>query len=291
MVVAKCNTELFTPVVVPYTLSEPDQTYKLSNRLNEVSGINIAKNGEAILIDDEKGSIFYYNLAQQKILRDVPFSKSDNWEDLYATNDTVYVLKNNGDLVEVSKTNGDSTQVTIRTVNTGLKVSNDTEGLCYDKKKKVFLIACKGKPGLENFTEQYKGRKAIYEYDLKTRQLNTTPVILINVHKVESMILGTQSNLIRRIMNLFNVPTKSVFQPAGIAIHPISGDIYIISAVGRVLLLLDSKGTIKTARKLPPKLFTQPEGIAFDESGNMFISNEERTGTGKILKFSLKESP
>jgi hypothetical protein len=286
MVTAKCNTSWFTPIIVPYKLSEPDQKFRLSNKLNEVSGINVTRDGKAVLIDDEIGSLFYYSLSTQKTIDTVAFSKTDNWEDLYVTNDTVYVLRNSGELAEVTRIKGDTAQVKIRIVNTGLHVSNDAEGLCYDKESKLFLIACKGNPGLKNSTEKYKGRKAIYGYNFKTGHLNSTPVFLINVHKVESMILGTQTNLIRRIMNLFNVPTKSVFQPAGIAIHPISGDIYVISAVGKVLILLDRKGTIKAARKLPPKLFTQPEGIAFDTAGNMFISNEERSGVGNILKFS-----
>src|SRR4030095_617058 len=101
-------------------------------------------------------------------------------------------------------------QIRIRLFETGLHKSNDTEGLCYDPKRKMILIACKGKPGLENFTEQYKGRKAIYKFNPKTKLLNPTPAILINVHKVESMLLGMQKDAIRRIMNLYSLPPKSV---------------------------------------------------------------------------------
>jgi len=287
--ISTCQNTLFTPFNVPYKLSNPDETYKLSNNLNEVSGINITTGGEAVLVDDEKGSIFYYSLANKNVVRSVHFSKEDNWEDIYVTNDTVYVLKNDGILVEIQGIDSTGGKAKIRSLKTGLNAFNNTEGLCYDHKRKVFLIACKGRPGLENFSNQHRGYKAIYEFNLQTRKLNTTPAMLINIRKVESMLLGSQMNIMRRFLSLFSVPTKAVFQPSGIAIHPITGDIYIISATGHVLVLLNKEGTIKAVRKLPPKLFQQPEGIAFDESGNLFISNEERSGKGNILKFSLQQ--
>ncbi len=287
--ISTCHSTLLTPFNVPYKLSKPDEIYKLKKSLNEVSGLNITPSGDVVLIDDERGSVFYYNLVREKVVRTIPFSKGGDCEDLYITHDTIYVLKSNGDLVELIGVDSSNSQVRIRSIDTGLHSSNDTEGLCYDPKRKMFLIACKGKPGLENFSEQYKGRKAIYQFNPKTRMLNTTPAILIDVHKVESMILGMQKNVIRRIMNLYSLTTKSVFQPSGIAVHPFTGDIYVISAVGNVLLVMDEDGKIKDVIKLSSKLFMQPEGITFDQAGNLFISNEGKSGKGNILKFSQKQ--
>ena len=38
---------------------------------------------------------------------------------------------------------------------------------------------------------------------------------------------------------------------------------------------------------LDPNVFKQPEGIAFDSTGNLFITNEGRRGKGNILEFKL----
>jgi DNA-binding beta-propeller fold protein YncE len=70
-----------------------------------------------------------------------------------------------------------------------------------------------------------------------------------------------------------------------LAIHPFTRDIYVIASVGKLLVVLNPEGKIKHVIKLPVSVFKQPEGIAFDSAGNLFITNEGRNGKGNILKF------
>ena len=77
-----------------------------------------------------------------------------------------------------------------------------------------------------------------------------------------------------------------ILKPSGIAIHPVSGDLYLLSTVPQLLLILSATGRIISVNRLNPELFEQPEGIAFDEYQNLYISNERVRHSANILKFS-----
>jgi len=62
--------------------------------------------------------------------------------------------------------------------------------------------------------------------------------------------------------------------PSGIAVDPINNDIYVISSVGKVMLVFDHTAKLKDIIKLQKSIFVQPEGISFDSKGNLYISNE-----------------
>ncbi len=287
VILSNCSNQLFAPIIVPYKLTEPTETFTLKKSLNEVSGLNLVSDSNAVLIDDEVGTLFFYNLLSEEIIKKIKFSKGGDWEDLVVKGDTAYVLKSNGTLLEIAPLSNPGA-LTIKELKTSLTTANDTEGLCYDKKRNLLLIACKGQPWIKKTSERYTGMRAIYSFDIVTRKLNTTPDILIDINKVESMVIGMQKNVIRRLMNLYNISTKQSFQPAGLAIHPLNGDMYVVSAVGNVLLIINPDRKLKKAVKLSNKAFKQPEGITFDREGNLYISNEGKSGKGNILKFSYK---
>ena len=84
------------------------------------------------------------------------------------------------------------------------------------------------------------------------------------------------------------IQTKKIrFRPSAAAINPLTKELFIISAIANTLVIADNKGNIKSAFKLNPKFFKQPEGIAFSPSGTLYISNESaETGSANILVFT-----
>jgi uncharacterized protein YjiK len=64
---------------------------------------------------------------------------------------------------------------------------------------------------------------------------------------------------------------------------------YIVSSVNKVLIVLDDRWQVKGMYPLDPVLFKQPEGLAFDAKGNMYISNEGQQGNANVLLFSYKQ--
>lgn len=75
------------------------------------------------------------------------------------------------------------------------------------------------------------------------------------------------------------------FSPSAIAVHPKSKHIYIVSAVSKLLLVIDESNNIQHFAFLKSKLFTQPEGICFAQNGDMLISNEGAKGKANICIF------
>ena len=79
---------------------------------------------------------------------------------------------------------------------------------------------------------------------------------------------------------------KNGFRPSALAKNPLTKEWYIISAVNKLLVVTDENFKMKDSYALGGNLFNQPEGIAFDKEGNLYISNEGDDITqGNILKF------
>jgi len=60
-------------------------------------------------------------------------------------------------------------------------------------------------------------------------------------------------------------------------------DIYVISSVGKVMLVFDHTAKLKDIINFRRSIFVQPEGISFDSKGNLYISNEGKEGNGTIV--------
>jgi len=157
---------------------------------------------------------------------------------------------------------------------TALDEGNDTEGLCYEAKKERLLVLCKEDPG-----KKLKGQRAIYAWDLKKKKLSKKPVHTIDENAIETLL------------DKQGIKTKNFhFKPSGLAVHPFTGDIYVISSVGKVLVVLNRKNGIKSVTRLNENVFEQPEGICFMKNGDLLISNEGKKKKGNILLFQFKGS-
>ena len=85
----------------------------------------------------------------------------------------------------------------------------------------------------------------------------------------------------------FTGKVKRGFRPSGMAKNPVTSEWFIISAVNKLLVVTDENWKIKETCFLNGNIFNQPEGIAFDKKGNMYISNEgDDLSQGNILRFN-----
>jgi uncharacterized protein YjiK len=248
----------------PYQLAEPDKTWRLPNSLFEISGLSFIDNQRLACVQDEKGVVFIFNLQAGKVELEIDFGDDGDYEGIEIIENDAWVLKSNGTLYKVADYL-EKAGPGVKRYTTTLSGKNDAEGLAYDPVNKNLLIACKGHPFLDE--KDGSGFKAIYSFNLETTQIEIQPFLLINLDTIK-YYKGDET-----------------FKPSGIAIHPITGDVYILGSAGNLLLVLSRKGEILAMIKLRSKIFPQPEGICFSPDGTLYISNEGGGQAGTIFKF------
>ncbi|MCR9286444.1 MAG: SdiA-regulated domain-containing protein [Bacteroidetes bacterium] len=266
---------------LPYDLKKPNKTLKLAGKLAEISGLSMTSNGQFLLgHNDEQGKVFFINKETGKIEDELKFHKSGDYEGIEMIGDDIYVTKNNGTIYEIK--NAHEKDPKTKEYKTNLSAANDIEGLGFDAKNNRLLLACKAKAG---DGKAFKKKRAIYGFDLASKKLIKEPVFLINRDAIKNFV-QKNSDRYEKFLEAF-VPEQaaSAFSPSGIAIHPNTELVYILSSVGKLLVILTPNGSIHHIEKLNKEIHKQPEGICFEKDGTLWISTEGKGGTAKIFEF------
>lgn len=261
-----------------YNFAQPE-IFKVTNSLREISGLSFYNN-YIFTHNDEQGIIFKIDPKTGSIVNKIHFGKDADYEGIEITDNKAIVVKSNGDLCFYDF---ETEQLSIK--KNKLKTANDVEGLCL-KNTSELLIACKG----ETLKDDSKNReKAIYSYNLQDHKLNKSPFLNITDKEIEKHLEEKFNNTEfskKELKKLINRAT--VFSPSGIAIHPKTNEIYIISAKESLLLIFSAYKKLKEIIFLNKKQLPQPEGICFDNNTNLYISTEVEKGAGKIYKYAPK---
>jgi uncharacterized protein YjiK len=246
--------------VFNYDYTTPAQRYEMPKALKEISGLSFYKDGQLLCVQDEAGDAFVYDLNQQKVTETHHFDQSGDYEGIEKVEEEVYVLRSDGKLLSFKFGNNET-----REIETGLPGKNDVEGLTYDPVNKRLWLAVKeaSKKAVKN------DDKVIFSFDLKRRSV------------------FTELELKEKAFEAIGVKGKDWkdFKPSGIAIHPKTGEVYLLSAAGHRLVILSRSGVPLKTIALSPSVFLQPEGISFTPDGTLYIASEGEKGNGYILKF------
>ena len=267
-----------------YDLKHPDEKIKLPDELTEISGIDRYKKSRIVCVNDEKGKVYLYDVKKDELKQGVDFGKKGDYEGIANHNDTICVLSSNGTIHQITGFETDKQKAT--DFKTFLKKENDTEGLCFDSLNHRLLIACKQDPG-----NGLRGVRAVYCFDLKTMQLGSKPVYVVKLDDLKNFLLKSdKEKLMGEEIKSFFDPKKGdvTFQPSEIAIHPITDEIYMISTVGKLMVVMNRAGIILHIQSLSEEIFKQPEGLCFFPNGDMYISDEGRAGRANILLFKYQ---
>lgn len=278
LILALCSA--FNFFVNTYNYKVPSKRFVLHDTLREVSGITYIDSSTIACIQDENGIVFMYDLKQNKIIRQFTFNIDGDYEGICRVNQNLYILRSDGMLYEVS--NYQNKKPTVKSWYTSVPAQNN-EGLCYDKKHNRLLIGCKGKI---NKGAEYKDIRQVYEFNLATKQLNSKAVYTFSVSEIKAFAKNHQLHFhSKTTKNGKDTGPVIRFNTSEIAIHPISGDVYILSATDHALFIFNEAGTLQHIEQLDPVLFNKPEGITFFPNGDMIISNEAQAKKPTLLKF------
>jgi uncharacterized protein YjiK len=271
----------------PFQLDAPDITLEMPAELREISGLGFTADFQQMAaLNDEQGIIYFFDKKTGEIKSSVPFRESGDYEGVEIVGNDAWAMKSNGTLYQIHDFAKPSPSV--EKYKSFLNSDNDVEGLAYDPKNNRLLIGCKGK-GFDR--EGTPLNKAIYAFDLATKTVADTPAFLLTLPDLDDFIVNSgQFDPAEKLERIITAERTEIrFSPSGIAIHPKTGDVYVTSARGNSLLVLNEKGKILHIEHLKKSLHTQPEGICFDADGTLYIANEGGDGKpGMVLGFYPK---
>lgn len=234
--------------------------------LEEISGISWIEEGYIACVEDEEAVIFIYNTKTSSIEKQIVFGEDGDYEGIAIVNEDAYVLRSDGLLFEVLNYNKDS--INVKEYSIGLPPEYDFEGLAYEKRNNRLLLAIKDKAG--------ENSKPIYAFNLKTKEFEAKPAFEIDFNDPVFKVLSQEIN-------------HQIIFPSEIGVNPINGEVYILDGTNPKLLILNPNGKIKELHVLKEEQFGEPEGLTFDNAGNLFISNEGAGGLGNILQIDLEK--
>ncbi|AWH74595.1 hypothetical protein DCS32_10630 [Dokdonia sp. Dokd-P16] len=238
------------------------KTWKMPKILNEVSGISWISENTIACVEDEDGIIFIYDLKKEKVIQEITFAGSGDYEGVTVNGNDAYVMRSDGLIYEILRFRESEPKTT--TFQTAFTASNNIETLTLDAKRNSLVITPKDRDRKDGF-------KGLYYIPLDSKTMDAKPAIRINMD--DKAFKDYQK---KKVYHTFN--------PSDVAIHPATGDYYVLEGKNPKIAILDSDGTIKKVYKLDKDNFAQPEGITFSPDGRLFISNEARKDEATIVE-------
>ena len=272
----------FLGEALDYSINQPSSEANLIRDLREISGLTYNPRLDQLMcINDEKAFIYFLDTDEFKMVKRIDFGKSRDYEGIAYKDGEVYIVESNGDFFVVNE----ETEKRTDKFNTKLSRKNDIEGLTYQASKSQFLVAAKGEGKIDGKSGKVK---SIFILDPAEQKIEENPFVSIDLEE-EAKKLEEALGKNEKVLSNYQLSRIGKFSPSGIAIHPVTKDIFILSSRGKLLVVLDQASKIKGIHFLDEQLHKQPEGICFSPTATLFVSNEGRAGKAKIYKYDMIE--
>ncbi len=241
------------------------ERFSMPEKLLEISGIGFYDgNADTVYaIQDEDGKLFRLAWGNKKYYSS-KFAQKGDYEDLAILNQAVFVLKSDGTIFRFPF--AETANETIENVQEfkGLIPAGEYEGMYGEYLTGKLYVICKN-------------------CKVDDAENNVTGYV---IDVFDSMYLSGNFKLNLKNTTGFKSQVKENFRPSAMAKNPVTGYWYFMSGVNRLLVVTDTNWVVQETAKLSESKFNQPEGIAFDQQGNLYISNEGSDfSDGNILKF------
>jgi uncharacterized protein YjiK len=267
---------------IEYDLEKPTLSLKLPKELREISGISYFSDNLAIAIQDENAVLYFLSLSNGEIVDSLNFGEDGDYEGITSDENNIYILRSDGYIFTMPKIATDSPKV--NKINTILDNRFDTEGICYNSKTKNLLIACK-----ENADEL--STRNIFNYSIEGQIIEKNPAYRISLNNIKKYLENAPETVeFDELRGYFDDSSEDFFYPSDIAVHPISGDIYICSAKSiSLLVVISQEGNLKYIQLIPEEILPQTEGISFTPTGDLILCSEGKAKDERLFIFSRNE--
>ena len=248
-----------------YDLGAPVK-YVLGEPLREISGITFLRGNPDTLyaIEDETGRLYFFHLGGGP--HTWHFGGHGDYEDVTVLDDKEFVvLRSDGSLFVFPV--GAASRKSVRAY-PHILPAGEYEGLFGDKDGRLIAM-CKN-CGIDDQSKEVSAY--VLGYDAS-----------------HSLAIRDHFKIVVPAEKLTSIHKHIKFHPSCLARHPLTGEWYVVSSVNKALIVFDEHWQVRSMYALDSTLFKQPEGLAFDREGNMYISNEGGEGRANVLLFRYKK--
>jgi uncharacterized protein YjiK len=234
-----------------------------------VSGLALSDDGRLWAHNDESGVLGAFDPATGKALggyRLGPSIPRDDFEGIAVAGSRLYLVSSNGFLYSTALPARAVAEgvLPFETIDTGVGKLCEVEGLSYDASPRLLLLACK-KPR----TEALEHQVAIFRWSIEKRSLAVPDRILIPVTELAK-----------------GRPGKG-FHPSAIERDPQTGQWLLLASADNAFALVDPTGRVLATGALRPG-HPQPEGLAIDGSGSIYVADEGTKRLGTVTVYACR---
>lgn len=265
---------------IPFDLDRPARVYSLPMELLEVSALTDVDDQTVACLHDEAAMLYLFDLKQGVIAQRFVFGLPGDMEGLTRVGAEYFALRSDG-LVYRLVLKSDAVQV-LDTFRLAMNNRN-IEGLGYDERFDRVLVSPKDIP---KGSPEVRDVRVIHAFDARTGKLLPEPVLTLSINTlvVQARAKGLAVP-VRAKENGREAPALKL-RFSSVAVDPRSDLIYLLSAVDRVVLVVDREGNLVHLKQLDVKTHPKPEGITFLPAGDLLISNEGKGTAPAIFRFA-----
>ena len=262
-----------------YAFDKPDADFELEKELREISGLATFQDGTLAAIEDETGDLFILDPASGEVVSQKKFGKKGDYEAVEVAGDRLFILRSDGRLFEFSDWSGEEIEPEEHKL--GVPKNCDAEGLAFHSGR--LLLSCK-----EDGGKDVGKAKAIFGVDVNSKDVTGEPVFTLDPRRYSA---SKSDNAVNEAVRsaLADRIDLSGFKPSDLAVHPMTGELFIISSVRAAIIALGRNGEVTKFWSLPDGLMEQPEGIAFLSNGDMWLASEAGSRkSARLLRFNYR---
>ncbi|SEN08700.1 hypothetical protein SAMN05216436_11196 [bacterium A37T11] len=257
------------PSPADYDLNKPEK-FIMSDALHEISGISFFEGDPSVIYaeQDELGELYFFKLGDAKIQK-YKFGKKGDYEDVAICKGFVVMLRSDGVFFTFPFKKSYEKEEEETHEWQGLLPKGEYESMAVGPDNKLYVL-CKD-------SKADSKKKAISGY-------------ILQVGMDGSVHFETDFTIPYSQIKSFAKLKNKNFYPSAMGWNTKRKEWYVVASINKLLVVTDGQWKVKAAYPLNPDLFNQPEGLAFDQFHNLYISNEggTKSNSATLLKFEIK---
>ncbi len=265
-----------------YDYAAPTRSFALPRDLTELSALTDVDAHTVAGVQDEQGIVFFIDVRTGRVTHRVPFGERGDYEGLTRVGPALWVLRSDGWLGEIAQ---EGSRFAIRREFTLRLAHQDFEGLGYDPQRKRLLVAPKDRP---KGSKEDKARRRVYLFDPQTGETEAAFALDTTLHRMRGDAMVRGLHLPEKTTKKGKTKTDLKLNFSSIALHPITGHLYALSATDDALFAFDREGQLVESHLFRGPGMQQVEGMTFLPSGDLVIASEGVKRPSQLQVFAIR---